>query len=56
MEKETKSSHISIAAYKNDLSQKIMQTQSMVQMLTANSNDPSINIEGLINKVMKNEL
>lgn len=56
MEKESKASHATIAAYKNDLGQKVMQAQSMVQALASNNNDPSTNIEGLISNVMKAEL
>lgn len=56
MEKESKASNTVIAAYKNDLSQKVMQAQSMVQAITSNNSDPSANIEGLISNVMKAEL
>lgn len=56
MEKESKASNTVIAAYKNDLSQKVMQAQSMVQAMASNNSDPSANIEGLISNVMKAEL
>lgn len=52
MEKESKANHITIASYKNDLSQKLMQAQHMTQKFASNK-DPLGSIETLINKVMK---